>query len=171
MAKEEDKKKPPKYDWQDVLMLAIVMAALTGIFLGGLGTILGTIEANDFQATDVVAILSLPVGVISAVAAGIFGYSLGTRGTTEAQKLTSAATEETAAVSAESGASPRAIGRIVGRAMTGGASPTTDKYEISEDDLNTLLASAEPSARRLGIELPPQPKGPETPPPQEQPGQ
>ncbi len=151
-----------RYAWPDAVMLAIVMLSLIGIFLGGLAMILGDIGAKDFDAPEIVSILSLPVGVISAVAAGIFGYSLGTRGTTEAQQAASAAAQEaaavrqeTAAVSQESAAPTRDIGRIVSRARAGGLSATTNKYEISEDDLNTLIAHAEPLARRLGIEMPP----------------
>ncbi len=178
MAKEA-KEKETRYDWPDVLMLTIVMLSLTGIFLGGLGTILGIAGARKFEATEIVAILSLPVGVVSAVAAGIFGYSLGTRGTTEAQKLASAATEEAAAVrqdagaiTAESSAPARDIGRIISRAREGGeVSPGS--YGISADDLNTLLSDVVPLASRLGIELP-SPIAPPTPggrPPQGQPGQ
>ncbi len=136
-------------------MLAIVMMSLIGIFLGGLAMILGEIGAKDFDAPEIVSILSLPVGVISAVAAGIFGYSLGSRGTTEAQQEATAIRSETAGISQESSASTRDIGRIVSRARAGGLGDTTSKYEISEDDLNTLIAHAEPLARRLGIQLPP----------------
>ena len=151
-----------RYAWPDTVMLAIVMMSLIGIFLGGLAMILGEMGAKDFDAPEIVSILSLPVGIISAVAAGIFGYSLGTRGTTEAQQAATSASQEatavrseTAAISQESGASTRDIGRIVSRARAGGLGDTTNKYEISEDDLNTLIAHAQPLARRLGIELPP----------------
>ena len=149
------KDQTPKYDWPDVWMLLIIMASLTGLFLGGLGTI---VALTDFKSVDVVAIISPPLGVVSAVAAGVFGYTVGTRGTAGAQESATVARQEAAATAQEGGAPVRNIERIFSRASEGGEltaeglKPGT--YGISADDLNTLLADVEPLAHRLGIGLP-----------------
>ena len=170
---EDAKDRRPKYDWSDAVMLLIIMASLTGVVLGGIAII---VTETNFRSADVVAIISPPLGVISTVAAGVFGYSLGTRGTAEAQRTATAATQQAVAAredAATAVAPPaRDIGRIVRRAREGGeVSPGT--YGISVDDLNTLLSDVVPLASRLGMELP-SPIAPPTPggrPPQGQPGQ
>jgi hypothetical protein len=142
-----------KYDLPSVLMLLIIMAALTLIFLVGLRFILD--DEYEFEATDIVAILSLPVGVIGAVAAGIFGYSLGSRGAAEAQANEAVATQEKITVQRDAEASVRDLARIIRKAKEGGESAQKpEKYEISRDDLNTLRGSAAPMAGKLGIDLP-----------------
>lgn len=150
---EEAKVQKPKYDWTDFGMLFIIMASLTGMFLGGIGIIVGV---TTFEAQDVVAILAPPLGVVSTVAAGVFGYSLGTRGTTEAQRTASAAAQEATAVRQEAAATAeaaaplaRATRRIAGQAIAGAPTPT-GKRDVSEDDLNTLRDAAEALAAKLG---------------------
>jgi hypothetical protein len=153
------KVKARKYDAPDVWMLFIIMAALAGMFLGGLGIIVG---ATSFKSADVVAILAPALAAVGTVAAGVFGYTLGTRGTTEAQQTAAVAQETATAATQESGASVRALGRIVAQAKKAG---DRARYEISADDLNSLLGDAAPLARRLGVDLPepiqppPEPQG------------
>jgi len=142
-----------KYDLPSVCMLFIIMAALTLIFLVGLWLILN--DKTSYKATDIVAILSLPVGVISAVAAGIFGYSLGSRGAAEAQANEAVATQEKITLQRDAEAPVRDLARILSHARDGKpAELNPEKREISRDDLNTLRGSASAIAGRLRIELP-----------------
>ena len=153
-AKDRDR----KYESTDVWMLLIIMASLTGLFLGGLGITLGVVGAEEFDAAAIVAILSPALAAVGTVAAGVFGYTVGTRGTAGAQESATVARQEAAATAQEGGTPVRDIERIFSRASEGGEltaeglKPGT--YGISADDLNTLLADVEPLARRLGIGLP-----------------
>ena len=101
-----DTKPPRGYGLTDVGMLAIVLGTLILVFLVGIEIITGrttsiteggitTIKAG-FTSADVVAILAPVLGVIGTVAAGIFGYSRGSQGTSEAHQRASQASSETA---------------------------------------------------------------------------
>jgi hypothetical protein len=137
------KRRKLRYDWSDVLMLSIIMAALTGIFLGGIGIIVGV---TNFESADVVAIISPPLGVVSAVAAGVFGYSLGARSTAQANER-AAATREDAAIAVAPLA--RVARRISDDALKGKES-IEGKRHVSEDDLKGLRDAADALASRVG---------------------
>ena len=153
-AKQPPAEQPrPKYDCADVWMLLIIMTSLAVVFLGGLGIIVGV---TDFEATDVVAVVSPALAAVGTVSAGVFGYSLGTRGTAEAQK-TATITAQQATTTREEAALFRAQGermageikRITTRAQEG--DPTaTGKRDVSLDDLKTLAAGADQLTARLG---------------------
>ncbi len=154
------KKPGPTYDWPHVLMLLIIMASLTGVFLGGLAIIVGV---TDFEATDVVAVVSPALAAVGTVAAGVFGYSLGTRGTSEAQQVAVAtaqqattATSQVALIRSEAETAAAEIMRITGEAKDG-KQPERDasvegKRLVSLDDLYTLRSSAARFTTRLGTE-------------------
>lgn len=137
------KQRKPKCDCSDVLMLFIIMASLTGIFLGGIGIIVGV---TDYDSADVVAIISPPLGVVSAVAAGVFGYSLGARGTAQANQQ-AAATRVDAAIAVAPLA--RVARRISDDALKGEKS-VEGKRNVSEDDLRGLRDAADALAAGLG---------------------
>ncbi len=148
----------PKYDWPHVWMLITIMATLTLVFLGGLGIIAGV---TDFEATDVVAVVSPALAAVGTVAAGVFGYSLGTRGTSEAQQTAAAtarqattATTQVALIRSEADTAAAEIMRITGEA-TRGKEPERDasvegKRLVSLDDLSTLRSSAARLTTKLG---------------------
>ena len=127
-------------------MLASILIALTVVFLGGIAII---VRNTNFQASDLVAILSPALGAISTVAAGVFGYSIGSRGSAQAQE---AATRESATARQQMGAKAakadlanRSVSRIVDAALSG--SPTPDgKRELSVEDLTTLRNAAADAA-------------------------
>ncbi len=153
-AKQSPAEQPkPKYDWPDVWMLLIIMMSLAVVFLGGLGLIVGV---TDFVATDVVAVVSPALAAVGTVAAGVFGYSLGTRGTAEAQKTATITAqqatttrEEAALLRAEGERMAQDIHRITGLAERGGES-APGKRNVSLDDLHTLAAGADQLTARLG---------------------
>ena len=138
-----------KSGWIDAIMLATILVTLTAVFLGGIGIIVGaTNTAEPFTAESVVAIVSPALAAVGTVAAGVFGYALGTRGSGEAQttatevaREAAAARQETAATAESAGSLAAAVQRIHNQAMSG--EPTeSGKREISEDDLKTLAAAA-----------------------------
>jgi len=148
-----DSESKPRFDWSSVVMLVVIMVSLTLIFLVGLRII--TNHAK-FDSADIVAVLSPAIGAVGTVSAGVFGYSLGTRNTAEAQKTATAATEEATAVRQETmairnEATPlaRQVERIATQAKEG-AESVPGKRHLSEDDLNTLLSAAQSLAKRLG---------------------
>ena len=149
MADESTKGKADKGK-DDVLMLFIIMAALTGVYLGGLGVILGIVGADEFDSADIVAISAPALAAIGAVAGGVFGYSLGTRGTTEAQRTTSEARERVGIIRAGAERLDRDTKHIAARGLEGDASEgKSDHRDISEEDLRTLRADADALADSL----------------------
>ena len=149
MADESTKGKADKGK-DDVLMLFIIMAALTGVYLGGLGVILGIVGADEFDSADIVAISAPALAAIGAVAGGVFGYSLGTRGTTEAQRTASEARERVGIIRAGAERLERDTKHIASQGLEGDASEgKSDHRDISEEDLRTLRADAEALADSL----------------------
>ncbi len=153
-AKQPPAEQPrPKYDWANVWMLLIIMTSLAVVFLGGLGIIVGV---TDFEATDVVAVVSPALAAVGTVAAGVFGYSLGARGTTEAQQTATATAQgatvargEVALLRAEAERIAGEIKRITTRASEGDQSEE-GKRHVSLDDLRTLAAGADQLTAKLG---------------------
>lgn len=168
-----------RFGMTDVVMLTILLGTLAVVFLLGIflltdittRTISGTTTTIDtkFASSDIVAILSPVLGVIGTVAAGIFGYSLGTQGSSEAHQNASEAARQTEVARRETGDTTAAastlvetVNRIAGQARRGGAG-VSGKHELSQDDINTLLAATETTARgmriagRQNIESPPDP--------------
>jgi hypothetical protein len=134
-----------RYGWIDEALLATILVALTVVFLGGIGII---VSNTDFDAEAVVAIVSPALGAVGTVAAGVFGYTLGSRGSEEAQRTATAASREAAAVRNETATTAETAGslattvqRIHNQAMAG-APTDSGKREISEDDLKTMIAAA-----------------------------
>ena len=100
-----------KYDWSDVVMLLIIMGSLLSIFLVGVWITVG--KTGFTSSSDVVAVISPALAAIGTVAAGVFGYSLGSRGTADAQQVanlagqqTAVARQDAAAVAADAGPWP-----------------------------------------------------------------
>jgi hypothetical protein len=119
-------------------MLIAILVALAVVFLGGIWLI---VDSTDFASSDIVAILSPALGAISTVAAGVFGFSIGSRGSSQAQEP---ATRETAIVhqhmgqiAAKASAASRNVSRIVETALSGDATPD-GKRILSTDDLKTM---------------------------------
>lgn len=141
-----------RYDWPDAVMLFIIMSTLAAVFLGGIGIIVGV---TDFESVDVVAVLSPALAAVGTVAAGVFGYTVGSRGAAEAQRGATAATEEAVAArqdAAAAGPLLRDTKRIASRAVAGTPAPeATDHRLISVDDLNTLLDAAAEAGRGKGV--------------------
>jgi hypothetical protein len=141
-----------RYDWPDVVMLFIIMSSLAAVFLGGIGIIVGVTE---FEAAEVVAVLSPALAAVGTVAAGVFGYSVGARGVAEAQRVAGAATDEAAAARQEAAAARpllRDTQRIASRAVAGAPAPeATDHRLLSVDDLNTLLDAAAEAGYGKGL--------------------
>lgn len=143
-----------KHDWPSVTMLAVIMASLTAVFLVGVA-ILALWADSGFDAAAIVAILSPALAAIGTVSAGVFGYSLGSRGTAEAQEAAAAARREEAGLRQEAAPLVHEIQRITARSKKGGPG-ASGKHEVSEDDVITLIAAANPMGRRLGIETQPE---------------
>ncbi|NIM52510.1 MAG: hypothetical protein GTO22_25235 [Gemmatimonadales bacterium] len=133
-------------------MLLIIMSSLAAVFLGGIGIIVGVTE---FEAAEVVAVLSPALAAVGTVAAGVFGYSVGARGVAEAQRVAGAATEEATVARRQAAAAEpllRDTQRIAGRAVAGApATEATDHRLISVDDLNTLLDAAAEAGYAKGL--------------------
>lgn len=138
-----------RYDRVDAVMLATILVTLAAVFLGGMGIIVaGTNTAGTFTAESIVAIISPALAAVGTVAAGVFGYALGTRGSGEAQtaahevaREAAAARQQTAATAGAAGSLASAVQRIHDQAMAG--KPTTSgKREVSEDDLKTIASAA-----------------------------
>jgi hypothetical protein len=142
---DSPRQQAPRHGWIDEAMLATILAALTAVFLGGIGII---VWSTAFDAEAVVAIVSPALAAVGTVAAGVFGYTLGARGSEEAQRTAGAATREAATVRQETATTAETAGslattvqRIHDQAM-GGEPTASGKREISEDDLTTMLAAA-----------------------------
>ena len=130
-------------------MLFIIMASLVVVFLGGLGIILGVAPPDEFESADIVAIISPALALIGAVAGGVLGYSLGTRGAAEAQQATGKAREELGLVRATASRLDRATERITTQGLAGNESQVPGHRDISEEDLRTLRADADALADSL----------------------
>jgi hypothetical protein len=128
-------------------MLLVIMVALAGMFLGGLVVL---VNGTSFKAVDIVAVLSPALAAVGTVAGGIFGYSLGTRGTAAAQDTATKATEQAAAARQDASAisqaaTPlsRSVERIISQAKQGGEAPgIPGHYAIGDPDLKTLSDAA-----------------------------
>lgn len=134
-----------RYDWPDAIMLFIIMSTLAAVFLGGIGIIVGE---TDFESADFVAVLSPALAAVGTVAAGVFGYTVGSRGAAEATRVATAATEEAVVARQDATAAGplrHNTQRIASRAVAGSPAPDAPDHRlISVDDLNTLLdATAE----------------------------
>lgn len=138
-----------RYGRIDAVMLATILVTLAVVFLGGIGIIVaGTKTKDSFTAESIVAIISPALAAVGTVAAGVFGYALGTRGSGEAQttanhvaREAAAARQQTAATAGAAGSLASTVQRIHDQAMAG--DPTTSgKREISEDDLKTMASAA-----------------------------
>lgn len=136
-----------RHTWQDFWMLLVIVTALVTMFLGGLAILL---NATSYAAVDVVAVLSPALAAVGTVAGGIFGYSLGTRGTTAAQETATNASQQATAARQDAAtiaqaATPlsRSVERIIGQAKQGGeASGLPGSYIIGDPDLKTLADAA-----------------------------
>jgi hypothetical protein len=130
------------HTWQDVIMLSIVAVTLAAVFLVGLALLVAASGAK-YASSDIVAVLSPALTALGTLAAGVFGYSLGTRGTTAAQESAAAARQEAATITRAAAPLHNNVERIITQARTGGIAPgIADHYAISSDDLNTLAADA-----------------------------
>ena len=142
-----------KYDWTHFSMLVVIMIALVGGFYIALEfTGAGSIKS----AEGIVAIISPFLAAVGTVAAGVFGYSLGSRGTTEAQHVARIAAQESAivrqdadALSGDAKALVQKVQRITSRAIAGQES-ILGKRHLSVDDLITLGEDANTVAPRVG---------------------
>lgn len=133
----------------DLWMLLVIVVALTAMFLGGLVILL---NATSYKAADVVAVVSPALAAIGTVAGGIFGYSIGTRATSEAQSAASRATEQAGAARRDVAAIAEVatplsqnVQRIINQARAGATAEPghpAGVYRISEADLQTLEAAA-----------------------------
>jgi hypothetical protein len=142
----------PKYDLASVGMLAIIMLSLGVIFLVGMGIM---VSEDRFEASDIVAVLSPALAAVGTVAAGVFGYTLGARGTAEAQRTATATAESAVAARREADAVPefstpriKTVERIATRALE--AEVPGETRQLSVDDLKTLLDAARSLETRLG---------------------
>lgn len=142
---ESSGQRPRRYGWIDEALLATILFFLSVVFLGGIGII---VWGTEFAAEAVVAIVSPALAAVGTVAAGVFGYTLGSRGSEEAQRTATAAAREAAAVRQETATTAETAGslvttvqRIHDQAM-GGEPTASGKREISEDDLKTMFAAA-----------------------------
>lgn len=157
MAKEAGKNAEgqiQRYGWPSVVMLLIIMASLSLIFLMGMKIMVN--EESNFKAVDIVAVISPALAAVGTVAAGIFGYSLGSQGTSEAQQTANRVTQEMTAVRQKAADTSEAatplvdsVQRIVKQAQTGNESEP-GKRNISLDDLNTLHEMANKLGARAG---------------------
>jgi uncharacterized repeat protein (TIGR01451 family) len=133
------------YTWLDFWMLLVIVVGLITMFLGGLVIL---VNATDHKAADLVAVLSPGLAAVGTVAGGIFGYSLGTRGSTRAHEAATRATEEAGAARRDAAAIAEAatplsqnVQRIITQARAGQQSQP-GAYTISAADLQTLEAAA-----------------------------
>ena len=137
------------YTANDATLLGLILVALVGITLGGLAIMLGFNQG--FVATDLATVLALPVGVISAVSAGIFGYSLGTSGTTTAQQGAAEARREADSLRQEARVTAGNVGRVIKQARDGQVSKNeTGDFKIGVPDMRTLYSDANRLAKVAG---------------------
>ena len=143
MENDVTQSKKPDNRWTDVAMLGMILGCLSVVFLGGIGILVGI---DNYKASDLVAVLAPILGVISTVSAGVFGYALGSRGTTDAHQTAAEASragaddrQRASESAAAAGNLVDTIDRIVGQAKRGGPSGS-GKHELSDDDLTTLLS-------------------------------
>ena len=150
-----------------VWMLLIIMSSIVFVFIGGLLVlVLNAVDMESFDSVAIVAIISPVLTAIGTVAAGVFGYSLGSEGAAEAQKTASqaqqvanTATQEAAVAKQEAAAKidaavplVRTVERILNQqALVDGVATTSGKFEISLDDLKTITAEGAAVSRKLGI--------------------
>jgi hypothetical protein len=135
-------------DRATVWMFFFALAAVAGIFLGGLAIL---VTLTNLRAEGIVAILSPALAALGTLAGGVFGYSQGARGAAEASQTAAAATQHASAIERDATPLAREVKRITGQAVQGGRTERTGgKHEISEDDIRTLAAAAEPLMHRLG---------------------
>jgi hypothetical protein len=156
---------PARHTWLDFWMLLVIVVALTVMFLGGLVIL---VNATSYKAADVVAVVSPALAAVGTVAGGIFGYSLGARGVSDAQDAASKATEQAGAARRDAAAIAEAatplshnVQRIVNQARTGGATQP-GVYAISEADLQTLQAAASALTSLPQVRAAAPPSGPAT---------
>jgi len=134
-------------------MLGIIMFFLTVIFIGGL--IIMVNDKSKITAVDVGAIISPALAAVGTVAAGIFGYSLGSQSTSDAQQIANRVTQEMSAERQKAADTTKAatplvdsVQRIVKQAQEGNESEP-GKRNISMDDLNTLRHMADKLAAKV----------------------
>jgi len=173
---EPEKGLVPKFGSSTVWMLGIIMLSIVFVFIGGLLILVLTVGIEKIDSVAIVAIISPVLTAIGTVAAGVFGYSLGSEGAAEAQKTASqaqqiafTATEEAAEANQEAkdatkkaqeaatkidAAVPlvRTVERILNQqALVQGKPTASGKYEISLDDLRTITEEGREVSRKLGI--------------------
>ena len=143
-----------RYGWASIFMLLIVMVSLSTIFIWGLNIMVN--DMSSLEAVDIVAIVSPALAAVGTVAAGIFGYSLGSQSTSEAQQTATRITQEMSAEREKAADTTKAatplvdsVQRIVQQAQAG-AESEPGKRNISLDDLNTLRDMADKLAARVG---------------------
>ena len=163
-----------------IAIMRIIMFATVLLFLGGLYMLLKApqllTENGKIDGTTLVAVITPVLTAIGTVAAGVFGYSLGSEGAAEAQKTASqaqqvanTATQEAAEANQEAkdatkeaqeaatktdAAVPlvRTVERILNQqALVQGKPTASGKYEISLDDLRTITEEGREVSRKLGI--------------------
>jgi len=160
-----------------VWMLGIIMLSIVSVFIIGLFIlVVYAVDMKSFDSVAIVAIISPVLTAIGTVAAGVFGYSLGSEGAADAQKTASQAqqvanlaTQEAAEANQEAkdatkeaqeaatkidAAVPlvRTVERILNQqALVQGKPTASGKYEISLDDLRTITEEGREVSRKLGI--------------------
>jgi len=163
---EPEKGLVPKFGSSTVWMLGIIMLSIVFVFIGGLLILVLTVGIEKIDSVAIVAIISPVLTAIGTVAAGVFGYSLGSEGAADAQKAASQAeqvaniaTQEAAIANQEAAAKidaavplVRTVERILNQqALVDGKATASGKYEISLDDLKTITEEGREVSRKLRI--------------------
>jgi hypothetical protein len=157
----------PMFGWPTVWMLLIIMSSIVLVFIIGLFIlVLYAVDVKSFNSVAIVAIISPVLTAIGTIAAGVFGYSLGSEGSAAAQKTASQAQEvantvtQEAAVAKQEAATKidaavplvRTVERILNQqALVEGEATQSGKYEISLDDLKTIIEEGREVSKKLGI--------------------
>ena len=165
---QPEKRLVPRLGSPTVWMLGIIMFATVLVFLGGLYMLLKApqllTENGKIDGTTLVAVITPVLTAIGTVAAGVFGYSLGSEGAAEAQKTASQAQQvantamQEAAIAKQEAAAKidaavplvRTVDRILQKqALDKGTPAANGKYEISLEDLKTIIEEGKEVSKKL----------------------
>ena len=157
-----------KFSIADVVMLSVIVTAVVLVF--GLVVVIPVVLPGSTAfatSSDIVAVMSPAFATVGTIAAGIFGFSLGSRPAGEAQNTANRATQQAADARREAERTQeltrplvQTVNRIVRQAQGGGpAGGVGNVYGISLDDLRTMLSASNAIAPM--IREPVEPEGPE----------
>ena len=139
-------------DGVSLAMLAIIMAALVIIFIVGMALMVAFSETR--KSESIVAVLSPVLGVVSAIAAGVFGYKEGSKGVGEANEGTRRASEALAESKLRGLVENTVASKIANNALAGRDASVEDLRPgmklVSKDDLDTLKSAVDNFAAILG---------------------